>query len=182
MTRILAIFCAGAAALAVSACDGTGRKYPPGYTDDGVKFDEDGWRYFPSDKRAMISYFPTNGRAQVTLKCNLPEDNSPIAQMLNLDRLEVTTGEFEPLQQWPQPDLKVTTGAGQAAEQATLDPWEKANPNMTITIDGRRRDQMLKAIREGQPITLSFADQTRDIPGPPQSMREAFADKCRGER
>lgn len=181
MTRIHGIFLVGAAALSLTACDGGGRKYPPGYTDDGVKFDENGWRYFPSEKSLVISYFPTNGRAKVSFSCDLPEDTSEVAQMLNLDRLEITTGEFVPLQQWPQPDLVVAVGKGEAAGQAVLDPWEKGNPNMTIKVDGRSRKQMLQGIKRGLPIKLSFADQTRDIPGPPQSMREAFARKCQGE-
>lgn len=182
MVKILWFFFVCAGPLAVSACDGAERRYPPGYTDDGVKFDEDGWRYFPSDQRAMISYFPTAGRAKVTFNCNLPEDKSATSKGLKLDRLEVTTGEFEPLQQWPQPDLDVRIGAGQAANQAMLDPWEGKNPNMTVAIDGRQRALLLRGIRHGKPITLSFADQTREIPGPPQSMREAFADKCEGKR
>lgn len=181
MTRILGIFCACAAALAVVGCDDIGRKYPPGYTDDGVRIAEDGWRYLASDKWAMISYFPTTGRAQVTLRCNLPEDNSAIGQMLNLDRLEITTGEFEPQQQWPQPPLEIAMGRTTASQLATLDPWEDGNPNMTIKVDGRTRNQLLHGVYRGLPITLAFADQTRDIPGPPQSMRVAFATKCRGK-
>jgi hypothetical protein len=182
MTRILAIFCVGAAALMMVACDGVGRKYPPGYTDDGVKFKEDGWRYYPSDKRAMISYEPVTGEEHVRFRCDLPDNNSSLGELLDLDRLEISTAEFEPLQQWPQPPIGVLIGQTQASELATLLPQQNGNPDMSITIDGRTRDQLLAGIRRGLPVTLSFADQKREIPGPPQSMREAFADKCRGER
>lgn len=186
MARILATFCAGAAALAVTACDGMGRKYPPGYTDDGVKFAEDGWFFSTGEELFSITYTGGTGPAQISIKCDRREvGNSDAAavRMLDLVKLEVATAQFTPRQQWPQPDVALTIGETTGSGAATLAPLKDGATLMTFSIiNGRARDRLLRGIRQGQPITLSFADQTREIPGPPQSMREAFADKCLGER
>ncbi|WP_143738174.1 hypothetical protein [Erythrobacter donghaensis] len=185
MTRILGVFLVGAAALNLAACDDVGRRYPPGYTDDGIKFDEDGWFFSTGEELFSITYTGGTGPAQITIKCDRREvGNSDVqaVRMLDLVKLEVATVQFTPRQQWPQPDVALTIDETSGSGAATLEPLKDGATLMTFTIKGRARDRLLRGIRQGQPITLSFADQTRDIPGPPQSMREAFADKCRGRR
>ena len=185
MTRILGIFCACAAALALSACDVAERKYPPGYTDEGVKCDEDGWFFSTGEELFSITYTGGTGPAQISIKCDRREvGNSDAAavRMLDLIKLEVATTQLTPRQQWPQPDVALTIDESSGWGAATLEPLKDGATLMTFTIDGRARDRLLRGIRQGKPMTLSFADQAREIPGPPQSMREAFADKCLGKR
>jgi hypothetical protein len=185
MTRILMAFWAGVAALAMSSCDGQKRAYPPGYTDEGVKLDEAGWQFFPGDDRFFIIYFGDAGPPKITINCDRSEvgNTKPeIVRQLDLVKLEVSTMGFTPLQQWPQPEVSLATGDARGSDAARLEPLEGGGTLMTFTVKGRERDRLLEGIHKGMPLTLAFAEQRQEFPGPPKSMREAFADKCRGER
>ncbi|MHA7819248.1 MAG: hypothetical protein ACX930_06345 [Erythrobacter sp.] len=46
----------------------------------------------------------------------------------------------------------------------------------------RQMDQLIDAIERGDPLTVGFANQSQELGGAPQSMREALAAHCRGEK
>ena len=172
MKNLLVSVVCVALCVALSACDGPGRKYPRGYTDDGIKFDEDNWRFWPGEERVGLTYFRDDGKSVLTIMCRIPTQFST--------SLDISTGLFEPLQQWPQPAFEVSIDNARVSDLPTLKPFGKTLATMSIEIDGREKRQILAGIQSGDPITVALDDQTLEIPGPPQSMREGFARKCRG--
>lgn len=160
-----------AAAMSLTACDGAGRKYPPGYTDNGIKFDEDGWRFFPGERAITLSYFPTLGSPEISIRCN--------RSLASMSSLRISTGSFQPLQQWPQPGMEFRIGEARAAGMTTLKPVGAKGANIWIIVDGRERARVLAGIKEGSPITLTFDDQVMNVPGPPESMRTGFVSQCK---
>jgi hypothetical protein len=171
MTRIITIFFVGAAALAVTACDGFGRKYPPGYTDDGVKFSEGDWRFNEAITDVHLWYFGT-GSSDPVIMCKKPNGIS--------GDLRFRTWLLAPLKQWPQPPVQIAIGSTSVSALPTVAPAE-TRASMTVQFSGREKNRLLRGIETGDPITVSFDGKRWDIPGVPESMREAFARKCRGK-
>lgn len=184
MTRIPSIFLAVLASIPLVACEESGREYPRGYTDDGVKFAEDNWRYFFSAKGVLMSHYSESGKPQANFSCNFDQSGTDpdIAAVLRLERLKVSTSAFIPLPQWPQPALKVRVGRMEAGDISEIIVRDEDRATLVAQFQARERSQLLAGLGAGDPVVLTFGEDTLEIPGPPKSMREAFAAKCMGER
>jgi len=174
MTRNRSLLLACLAAVSLAGCDVYGREHPPGYTDDGVKFDEDDWLFNESTNKVSLWYFGS-GTSDPMIWC----DKKGAVRMLE-GALVFRTFKLEALQQWPQPPITVRIGSATFSELPTLAP-KPPRTVMTVRATGREKSRLIAGIESGDPITMTFADKSETIPGVPQSMREAFAEKCMGK-
>jgi len=155
----------------LTACDQVVHKYPPGYTEDGIKIDGDSWSYTGGDYRIALLY-PTPGTIDLVVGCNLV--SGPDSGLTFKVRF------FEPLQQWPQPELAIRTGSLDMSAVPSVEPLAD-RAQMSIELSHREMAQALSSLQQGNDLTFVFDGQTIDVPGPPQSMREGFARKCRSD-
>jgi hypothetical protein len=93
--------------------------------------------------------------------------------------LKVSTLDFQPAQQWPQPKLKLSVGKFSVDEYPDLG-YVKDSPNRTvISFDTFPLSRpFLDELKMGKSITLNFAEQSFTIPAPAKPMRDFFVDRC----